>query len=142
MNDRNQEAGSWQPLPPGSLVQYAARQQADDHRRKAVRVLLTLLAGLGAAGLIYQVAPESADPQPVTDVSDPVHAGIACSVVRSELDEYARGELSEGRMRTIERHLAECPPCRRILDQLQAAGDGSGRMLLGMAETEAAMWPY
>lgn len=53
---------------------------------------------------------------------------MACEVTEVELAELAAGDLPHGRAGAVERHLAQCPDCRRRLEALRRA-DAWLRML-------------
>lgn len=44
---------------------------------------------------------------------------ITCEVLLASLSDYVDGNLSEALCREIERHMAECPDCRVVVDTLK-----------------------
>lgn len=116
MNERESENMDWMPLPEGGLRAFAAAQRTMEQRRLAGRVALAILIAAGVAGGFYLQRDR-------TEISpnDPIHAGIACSAVLAELPRFVDGSLSESRMRQIQQHLSECPPCERARRRLLEA---------------------
>jgi len=51
---------------------------------------------------------------------DYFHGGLYCSQVRPVLPDYRAGKLHGKFLSQVEQHLAECPPCRRVLNGLNA----------------------
>lgn len=48
-------------------------------------------------------------------------AGLHCGEVQADLTESLDGRLSRERAQRIEEHLAECPVCRRLCEDVAAA---------------------
>ncbi len=118
MNERDSENMDWMPLPKGGLRTFAAAQRAMEQRRLAGRVALAIFIAAGVTGGLYLQRDRTA-----VRPNDPIHAGIACSAVLAELPRFVDGSLSESRMRQIEQHLSECPPCERARRRrLEATG--------------------
>lgn len=105
----------WLPLAPGQLTAMAAQRQTRIRRRRLWSMTALAVTAAGLAMFLVRSSERPAAPP------DPIHAGVACSVVRRELPDLHRGVLPVERARQLERHLAECPPCRALRARLQAS---------------------
>jgi len=65
---------------------------------------------------------------------------MSCSRVRKWLPLYAASDLPSGKARRLEKHLGECPSCRKEVEELRAALAGiravAGREILDWPEGE------
>jgi hypothetical protein len=56
-----------------------------------------------------------------------------------QLSDYVNGDLADVEREAVDTHLAECPACRAVLDELRAVVAGAG--ILGDVAPERDLWP-
>lgn len=118
MNEINRHDEPWQACPTGTVSRMAgelrSRRKARTQRRVAVAsgvgvALVAVAVGLGLS--IFLRGP-----------TEYRFGGIACSEVRALLPEYLQGALADRQLaQSIDQHLAECPHCGPLVDQMQAS---------------------
>ena len=107
-DDRSNDA-DWAPCQ-GEICQLGRRlSSARTQRRTVVSGAALLLAGVG----LFAVSRAWNSPELVPAV-------LACGDVKAYRTDFAAGRLSDQLERSIERHLAGCPACRRYYAQLRA----------------------
>jgi Predicted transmembrane transcriptional regulator (anti-sigma factor) len=62
---------------------------------------------------------------------------IACIELVELLTDYLEGVLPPDEVAAVEAHLADCPPCRRYLDQMRATIDALGSVPVETLSDEA-----
>lgn len=113
MTHESQTNGDWTACPTGTLQGLAGRLRAKRRRTIAARA-----AGVTAAALAILLTAHFIPARHAPD--DYFHGGIYCSQVRPVLPDYRAGKLHGEFLGQVEQHLAECPPCRRVLNGLNA----------------------
>ncbi|HEV3343745.1 MAG TPA: zf-HC2 domain-containing protein [Pirellulales bacterium] len=123
MAQESQTDRDWTACPTGTLQGLAGRLRARRRRTVALRA-----AGVAAAAVAILFAVRFAPKRHAAD--DYFHGGLYCSQVRPVLPDYRAGRLQGELLSQVEQHLAECPPCRRVLDGLkgQAASASHGHV--------------
>lgn len=130
MNEINRHDEPWQACPAGTINRMAgelrSRRKTRTQRRVAVAsgvgvALVAVAVGVGLS--IFLQGP-----------TEYRFGGIACSEVRALLPEYLQGAMADRQLaQSIDQHLAECPVCGPLVDQMQASN-----MAQQLAELPAA----
>ncbi len=111
----------WQPCPPGEFERLSERLRRRRQRRRFLRVSLAAaaaLAGVGGGGAAYLALTRQSSSVPTQDMD---FAGIKCSQVRQVAAAYLRGDLDEETRRRVTAHVAQCPNCNRLLNDMRSA---------------------
>jgi anti-sigma factor RsiW len=58
---------------------------------------------------------------------------MSCHEIEPLLDEFVDGELDPERRRRVERHIAGCSECHRIVNELRVLGDAASKLPRGIA---------
>lgn len=106
----NPSPDGWTACPAGELARLGARRRS---RRRAQGLTAVALVALGL--LVAQRWLAGGVPA-VLHPFDPVHAGMACSAVRAQIDAFVDHSLDEASAARIEAHVEHCPDCRGLID--------------------------
>ncbi len=112
MNESPSNLNDWEPCGEGLLVEAVDRLKAQRRDRMAARAVgvagtLVILLFVGAIG--FQQYQKGADNH---------HGGISCAKVKTSLEAYVAGKLTPELEEQIEIHLAKCPKCQELRDQM------------------------
>jgi predicted anti-sigma-YlaC factor YlaD len=112
MTSECETSDEWSACPEGTLAKLAGRLRAK--RRRTVALRAACAVGLAAVLLSLAVL------LPKRHAADDFfHGGLYCSQVRPALPDYRAGKLKGKFLGQVERHLAECEPCRQVLKELE-----------------------
>jgi len=115
VTDKNQE--DWTPCRRGEV---SSLVQALKGRRQAKKVQRRLVV-TGALMAVAAVGYYFTGLRPTDQFK---YGGIACSEVAQSAQEFVSGDLDDETQQQIDEHLAHCPRCRKLVDDLRK---GSGR---------------
>ncbi len=112
MNQSIIPSDQWEACPSGELMSLARKLKARRRDRTAARIVGTTGAILLVFFIVGLVAHR------MRDFNDNRLGNISCEEVKANLDDYAAGQLDEHLADHIRVHLAECPGCAAIHQDL------------------------
>lgn len=110
----------WEACPPGELSGMVRRVKARRRTRTWPQVAGASLAVLVlVAGGVFVATRLSSPTQEGPAGFD--FGGITCREVQPILPEYLAGTLDEGRARKVRKHVAQCPHCGPMLEEMRTS---------------------
>lgn len=113
MASKRSTTETWKPCPPGTLGQFAHREQTRQRRRFLVKASsVAAVVALGGGVGFWALRPRG--------MSEPNFGGVTCTEVRSNAMAMMAGKLPDDLMQKIQTHLSQCVECQAFLKKMQA----------------------